>query len=49
MYDEYVDLPTWLSTLSTDPHSVPYGDQRKTEAEFLMKQGLCGGGIKSTY
>lgn len=26
IYDEYVDLPTWMSTLSIDPKAIPYGE-----------------------
>ena len=41
-YDNYVDLPTWMSTLSINPDSVQYVDQKRMEAEELLKQnGGC--------
>ncbi|EAR89307.2 hypothetical protein TTHERM_00371220 (macronuclear) [Tetrahymena thermophila SB210] len=37
IYDENVDLPTWISTLSSREDAVPYGDQKEIEAEYLMR------------
>jgi len=37
LYDEQVDLPTWISTLSSKESAISYGDQKRIEADFLMK------------
>ncbi|EGR34097.1 hypothetical protein IMG5_024190 [Ichthyophthirius multifiliis] len=37
IYDENIDLPNWFSTLSAKENSVPYGEQKRIEAEFLQR------------
>ncbi|CAD8044026.1 unnamed protein product [Paramecium primaurelia] len=34
-YDEQVDLPCHMSTLSVDDNAVPFGEQKRLEAELL--------------
>ena len=39
MYDEHVEVPMWISTLSIDENSVSYHDQKLNEAnEIIAKQ-----------
>jgi len=37
LYDEFVDFPSWFSTLSIQDNAVSYSDQKKIEAEELLK------------
>jgi len=37
IYDEFVDFPSWFSTLSIQDNAVSYSDQKKIEAEELLK------------
>jgi len=39
LYDEYVDFPTWFSTLSIQGNAVSYSDQKRLEAEDILKNG----------
>mmetsp|Transcript_16910 Transcript_16910/g.14800 ORF Transcript_16910/g.14800 Transcript_16910/m.14800 type:complete len:183 (-) Transcript_16910:67-615(-) len=36
-YDEKVDFPSWFSTLSIDENSISYSDQKRIEAEKILR------------
>lgn len=35
-YDELIDFPAWLSTISDDPRAITYAEQKRREAERLL-------------
>ena len=35
-YDELIDFPSWLSTISDDPRAITYAEQKRREAERLL-------------
>jgi hypothetical protein len=35
-YDELIDFPAWLSTISDDPQAITYAEQKRREAERLL-------------
>jgi len=37
LYDEFVDFPTWFSTLAINEDSVSYSDQKRIEGEEALK------------
>jgi len=37
LYDEFVDFPAWFSTLSLNENAVTYSDQKRLEAEEILK------------
>ena len=37
-YDELVDFPLWLSTLSADRNAVSYAEQKRREAEYIINR-----------
>jgi hypothetical protein len=37
LYDEFIDFPVWLSTLSNNANAVSYSDQKVLEAEQRLK------------
>lgn len=48
-YDEFVDFPLWMSTMSAEKNAVSYAEQKRREAEYLTnnstKKGLLVGGL----
>lgn len=37
-YDELIDFPAWLSTMSDDPKAVTFGEQKRREAEQILAE-----------
>ena len=35
-YDELIDFPAWLSTISEDPRAVTFAEQKRIEAEHIL-------------
>jgi len=35
-YDELIDFPAWLSTLSEDPRAITYAEQKRRWAEQIL-------------
>lgn len=40
--DEFVDFPSWMSTLSINEQAVSYDEQKRIEAEMNLMGKGCG-------
>jgi len=38
-YDESIDFPLWMSTLSAEPKAISYAEQKRREAEYILSSG----------
>lgn len=38
-YDEAIDFPLWMSTLSANADATSYAEQKRREAEYLLSAG----------
>lgn len=37
-YDEMIDFPAWLSSISEDPKAITYAEQKRIESEKIIKE-----------
>lgn len=37
-YDELIDFPAWLSTLSDSPKAITFAEQKRREAEHILAE-----------